>query len=925
MGRTPDFFENLRRVGVLKRSRLGGRPSDYALSKVVRPSVSRDTVGAWLRGERFPQQPQQLLTVLAHIRAAAAAEGLLRRRADDASGESVADLLDEGRWQDMWGTEQRRRTEAKRESVQRQQAYQALTAEERAKRQAALADCPRPVRSWTAQRLGVHPAIPGDPVDPDGAGFVLPAYVSRPHDDRLRRQLSAGVAEDATPLLVVVRGESCTGKTRTAFEALNATVPDDFHLLFPTDTDSLLAALDADALEPRTVLWLNEAQNYLTGPSGEAAAAALLRRLDADGPFIVVATLWPVHDQTLTAVPAPGTPDPHRQARKLLDQAHYVYLPASFADDLDAVCREAGRDRSLSAALDAGGAELTQTLAAGPDLVTHYEHPADPHGVYGSALISAAMDAHRLGVTGPLPLDFLREAAPGYLTDRARAGADPDWYTAALACARTLIKQVARPLQDVPRPSGMGALPGVVRLADYLQQHGHQSRWTLYPPASFWSAAARHLTLSADLVALAHSAYRRFRYRHAALLYRTAADLGHPEGPPHLARMQERAGDREEAERLARRAADAGHPDALWMLARMRHAAGDLRDAERLYRAAADVGHADALPEVAHLRVRAGDREEAERLYREAAEAGHRVAMSILAAIRERAGDREEAERLARQAADAGDPEVLRRVAWMREKAGERQEAERLYRAGVDAGFSDAVEDLARMREKAGDRQEAERLAHGNPDALGLLAQMRERAGDRQEAERLARRAADAGSTSALWVIARMRERDGDPAEAERLYRANAEARAPRAQWELARMREAAGDTEEAERLYREIAEPGNPEATDALTQLARMREAAGDTEEAERLYRQVVRPGNPAVTDVLMRLARIRETAGDTEEAERLRHQAINAGKLTDAFQGMYVVARHGSFQAFLRYGIETDGTLAEPWAWPPPRPREL
>ncbi|MFF4796742.1 hypothetical protein ACFY2M_45845 [Streptomyces sp. NPDC001276] len=47
-----------------------------------------------------------------------------------------------------------------------------------------------------------------------------------------------------------MRGESCTGKTRTAVEALKA-APDDFQLLFPTDTHSLLAA---DALASRTVL-----------------------------------------------------------------------------------------------------------------------------------------------------------------------------------------------------------------------------------------------------------------------------------------------------------------------------------------------------------------------------------------------------------------------------------------------------------------------------------------------------------------------------------------------------------------------------------------------------------------------------------------------------------------------------------------------
>lgn len=35
--------------------------------------------------------------------------------------------------------------------------------------------------------------------------------------------------------------------------------------------------------------------------------------------------------------------------------------------------------------------------------MTHYEDPGGPDGVCGKALITAAMDAHRLGVTGRVP------------------------------------------------------------------------------------------------------------------------------------------------------------------------------------------------------------------------------------------------------------------------------------------------------------------------------------------------------------------------------------------------------------------------------------------------------------------------------------------------------------------------------------------
>ncbi|MCX4853748.1 tetratricopeptide repeat protein [Streptomyces canus] len=763
MGKTPDFFEDLRRVGALKREYLGGKPSDNALAKAPTPPVVRGTVGDWLRGERFPQQVEPLLAVMREIRAEAGRQGILNTSAGTGSGERVADLLAEDRWRRSWAAEQRRRIQADREGVERHQAHKALEDEERRARQAALRDRPRPLRSWTLQRLGVHAAIPGHRADPGDTRFVAPAYVPRSHDSQLRKRLAAAVAEEA-PLLVVVRGESCTGKTRTAAEALKAAVPDDFPLLFPASADDLLAALAADALGPRSVLWLNEAQNYLDGPAGEAVAAALLRRLDTDGPFLVIATLWPDRDKTLTAAPAPGADDPHRQARALLAQAHYTYLPGSFADTLDAVRRAADQDASLAAALEAQGADITQTLAAGPDLVAHYEHPANPHGIYAKALISAAIDAHRLGVTAPLPLGFLRDAAPGYLTDRERATADPDtWFTHALTHAQTLIKQTTRPLQNVPRPSGMGALPGVVRLADFLQQHGRRTRRGCCPPATFWNAAAEHLTAPIDLTRLADAAKQRHRYRHAAQLYGAAANSGNTDAMLALVRMREEAGDREEAEQAYRAAADAGNTDALMQLARMREEAGDREEAERLYRAAVDAGNTFALMQLARIREKAGDREEAEQAYRAAVDAGNTFALLGLVRMREEAGDREEAERLYRAAVDAGHLDVLLNLAIMREEAGDREEAERLYRAAADAGRLDVLLNLAIMREEAGDREEAERLYRaaadaGNTDALMQLARMREEAGDREEAERLYRAAADTGNTDALMRLARIRQ-----------------------------------------------------------------------------------------------------------------------------------------------------------------------
>ncbi|MFF9213253.1 MULTISPECIES: sel1 repeat family protein [unclassified Streptomyces] len=733
MGKAP-MFDDLRRVGALKRDRLDRKPSDNALAQQA--GVSRDTVGAWLRGERLPQDLKALLKVLALVQVEATRRKIMDTPCDGVAGQTVADLLNEGRWRAEYDAERKRRAQEDQEAAERKQAQAAM---ERDRQAALLLDLPRPVRSWTPQRLGVHPAIPGHPTGPEGAGFVLPLYVPRAHDIELRERVAAAV-DGASPLLAVVRCGSCTGKTRTAFETLTVAVPDDFELLFPTNADNLLTVLKEGALSPRTVLWLNEAQDYLSGPTGEAAAAALLRRLDTDGPLIVLATLWPDHDEKLTTTPAPGEPDPHRHARVLLAQAYRAYVPRSFADDLDAVRRVAGHDQSLAAALETGSADLTQVLAAGPDLVTHYEHPTGAHGVYGRALISAAMDATRLGVTGPLPLAFLQSAAPGYLTDPERAAADPDWFTGALAYARTLIKQTTKPLQDVPNPSGMGAVPGVVRLADYLQQHGRQSRMTECPPAAFWDAALEHLKTPGDLTQLAEAAHERLRYRHTAELYCAAANAGAPYAVGMLAWLREMAGDKKGAERLAQRAADAGAFHALLALALLREMAGDKKGAERLPRTAGDV---ERLAEVRKAADSLQSQKDPELLawlpeaYPEGPEwlAGHLIGTKSTAA--------------------------LITLAWLCDKSGEQEGVKPFVWQAADAGVH-AQEMLDVLRKMVGNNEEeAERLVllainAGLPHAL-LATFWLDLISDQRERQRRVMRAVGVGIPAGLLVLARLR------------------------------------------------------------------------------------------------------------------------------------------------------------------------
>jgi hypothetical protein len=104
------------------------------------------------------------------------------------------------------------------------------------------------------RRLGVHAAI-----DAPGANGELPAYVERDSDTDPRgvRALIAEAAADRRGGLIVLVGGSSVGKTRCAFEAINAVVPS-WWLLHPADAEHVRqAAVDPPA---HLLVWLDELQ-----------------------------------------------------------------------------------------------------------------------------------------------------------------------------------------------------------------------------------------------------------------------------------------------------------------------------------------------------------------------------------------------------------------------------------------------------------------------------------------------------------------------------------------------------------------------------------------------------------------------------------------------------------------------------------------
>lgn len=815
----------------------------------------------------------ELLVVVNALREEAAMRGLLDQR-------EVASLLAERRWRDAHAAEAAQRAQSTRDDVNRARAHNILAANAAKERFAALPDKPRPVALWSPKQLGVHPAVMGVPGRTPG-DFVLPAYIERPHDAKTRRHLAL-LAEKEITGLVVIRGQSCTGKTRTAYEAVNRVFPE-WGLVFPKDADSLLAVLAADAFERDTILWLNEAQSFFYGKYGKVAASALRRRLEDPGSALVIATIWPEYHRELTATPTPGQEDPYHHARELFAQEFRIDVPASFTDEaLEGVRARAPEDASLSEALKTASGRVTQVLAAAPNLVDHYEHPSGASGPYGKAVITAAMDARRLGVSGPLSLKFLEAAAPAYMAPQERASADPTtWFTSALEYARTEIKGVAAALQDVPSDRGMGAQLGVVRLADYLDHYGRTIRKHCVPPLRFWSAARETLESAEELMALAESARERLRNRVAADLYSRASEFGNTDALRWLAFLRERAEDDESRDRLTLAAAEAGNLYALRDLARWCERRGNHAEAIRFAGEAAAAGYPTALWEVAKMRQREGDLAEAERLFWLAAEAGSPDAVTDLIRVKRELGDRDDIDDLISVLLETRDDDSLFQLGLECREAGDLEEAERFFSLAAEMGDAYSLVEIGRLRKRAGLREEAEELFKQANESVGSyalreLALLEEENGNLEEAEGLYFEALEDGDTEAVWYVVRMYERSGDAAR--------------------------------AEMLAKESADQGN---YFAISQLAQNLRSAGSGERADALLQYTIEKlGEPSVVlvDALM-------DAGLSAEAQAYARRAADEGNSYLLIEFARKKGSEGRWPEVLKFGLELDGNVSDPW----------
>jgi hypothetical protein len=326
-------------------------------------------------------------------------------------------------------------------------------------------------------------------------------YVPRRHDTEFRRQLADAAARGNG--LVWLVGRSCTGKTRSAWEAI-AEGFGDWTFADCRDPAILTRLLSGrEGGDGDIIIWLDDVHLL-------HAAATLARPLQAlfdhcgQSRVIAVATSWPTRDEEgrETEDENDGSCTEELAELKKLAAAIVNVHEGWYTDEIDRARAAATKDHLLKAALNDETFSPPQVLAGTRWAFDLWENP---HNRETRALLTAAIDLSRLltghqAQTPMLSAALLEESAPFYLT---RPPADPSWFNNSLRDATTPCRDAVWAL--IPRGESF-------QLFRPLLDYGQRVRsWELIPHG-VWDALSRARLDRVALGGLRASAHNRLLY-----------------------------------------------------------------------------------------------------------------------------------------------------------------------------------------------------------------------------------------------------------------------------------------------------------------------------------------------------------------------------------------------------------------------------
>ncbi len=516
-----------------------------------------------------------------------------------------------------------------------------------------------------------------------------PPYVPRAVDRQLAELLRVQP-------LVLVKGQSRAGKSRTAFEVA-AQELSGWRLLIPKDRAALAGLGDL-------LVWLDDLDEYLATEGTRGLDAGLLARLAAcDPPVKVLATIRLEEHGLLAATPG----ELGRSVRELLNRFDpgAITLPVGFDEPAErAAITELYPGEQVS-----GG--LAEHLAAAHELVDRLE-AGEARAPEGAGLVLAAVDCRRAELDRPVSRAELAELLPIYLkrlrplVPVVREG-DVD---RGLGWATEPVGRTAALLVADPDPLA-GTFQAANPIVDYVERRTERR---LVDPA-VWERLLG-LVSPKEAVVVGFAAHARGERRAAETAWRRVIDSGHPDAAPaaavNLGLLLTEQGDVAGARAAYQRAIDSRHPAFTFMagnnLGHLLAKQGDVAGARTALQQVIDSGHPTFAPAaVVNLGLLLTEQGEAEQgdvvgaraAFQQAIDSGHSTfaptAARNLGNLLEEQGDAAGARAAYQQAIDSGHPDEAPRAAadlgHLLAEQGDVTAARAAYQRAIDSGHPEAT------------------------------------------------------------------------------------------------------------------------------------------------------------------------------------------------------------------------------------------
>ncbi|MDS1272285.1 tetratricopeptide repeat protein [Lipingzhangella sp. LS1_29] len=711
-------------------------------------------------------------------------------------------------------------------------------------------DDPIPVTRVDPRALGVHAALPTTRRE------GLPSYVPREVDSELDAALDAA-GDGSQSALVLVTGPSTAGKSRSLVEAVQRRLPERILVHPPEHADltGLPEWLHArkDRAPQGWVLWLDDLDRRLGAAGLDPALVDRLARANV----IVAAT---IRQDRLELLRPAATGDPDTLGTPVLrGPALRVHRDWSAAERDRA--RDSGDDRLMAAADDLrfGVAEY---LAAGPRLEETWLAAAEGSNPRGFAVVAAAVDLERVGLSAPLTRDQILSAHEAYLPG-------PPPLPEPVGAAWSWATEVRSGTAGLLVPADHAGTTW--RAFDYLTTDAPI-------PDATWQAAL-HLAEDMDRLVIGASAYVHDRADIAEHAWLPIAATGNTRAMFNLGHVFYARGDFDGAAEWYGRAAAAGESEAMNWLGRLESDQGHEAEAQRWYRRAAEEGNTTGMVILGLQLMEDGDLDTAAAWWRRAAADGDgdTAAMRNLGVFLQGNGRLDEAEQWLRRSTADGSPRSMLSLGLLLEERDRSEEAEHWLRRAAELDEAGAMTALGVHLHDQGATDEAEawhRRAAGNGDAVAMfnLGVLHSARGDTAGAADWWGRAAQQGYAPAMFNLGLACKEARQFAEAEHWVLRVALEGDTNGCGGLGELLHQQGDTEQAAFWYRRAIEEGS---LHAMVNLGVLLSEQGRPDAAEAWYRRAAEAGT---AHAMRNLAALLYKRGARAEARRWWRRAKKA-----------------------------------------------